>query len=226
MIGENSSVSKSDELCGDEERLDFESSNDDIIEELVSRDIHQRTQNTISAYAYCFIAHALFIEAPLIAIEGVFRTGLGTIGIICILLTGCAFGAISFIGGKFEYSVFYSNMLTQSSLLAVEVAVSLAAALSVMIPGVILFVYREFNGIDDWKLRPIPTVLGWVDPRRFAVITLGQGSSAVNVCVKTNMYHDSVDLMDSVVVTSIIDPVCLCFPRQVLLRITESRQET
>lgn len=43
-------------------------------------------------------------------------------------------------------------------------------------------VYRDFNAqADEWHLRPAPTVLGWVDPRRLGVLMFGQAATACNL---------------------------------------------
>lgn len=43
-------------------------------------------------------------------------------------------------------------------------------------------VYRDFNAqADEWELRPAPTLLGWVDPRRLGVLMYGQAATAANL---------------------------------------------
>ena len=56
-----------------------------------------------------------------------------------------------------------------------EAAICLAAVLSMCMPGLAAFAYRRQSGEGDWDLSPVPTVLGWVDSRRFAAFSLVGG---------------------------------------------------
>lgn len=43
-------------------------------------------------------------------------------------------------------------------------------------------VYGAFDAeVDEWQLRPLPTLCGRFDPRRLFVVSFGQGASAANV---------------------------------------------
>ena len=57
----------------------------------------------------------------------------------------------------------------------------LAAALSLLLPGAAALIYRNMPLDDgDWDLRPLPTPLGAVDPRRFWAFYLGRCALANN----------------------------------------------
>jgi hypothetical protein len=62
-----------------------------------------------------------------------------------------------------------------------EGALFFFAALSLAVPGAALFVYRDAPLDDaDWDVRPLPTLVGSVDPRRFWAFYLGRCSLANN----------------------------------------------
>ena len=52
----------------------------------------------------------------------------------------------------------------------------LAAALSLLVPGMAFVIYRNMPLDDDgdWCIRPLPTLVGNVDPRRFWAFSLGR----------------------------------------------------
>ena len=53
-------------------------------------------------------------------------------------------------------------------------------------------VYRSFSSEGDWDLKPIPTLIGYVDPRRFSVFESGDGAMSAN-----QYEHGSQSSMDS-----------------------------
>ena len=205
-------------------RLDIASEEDILIEQLVSNDVYQRTTNAITMYTYCFIAHALLVEAPLAVVEGCIRSIIGVIFVATVAIFGLVCVILSLLdkpcGSDFGIA---ARLCIRVGLVACfEVAITIAGAISLAVPFVILFVYREFNGVDDWSLHPIPSVVGFVDPRRFAVVTLGQGNSATNKDMK--LKGSSKEVMDSISFNGDLDSASLCFPRQVLLLLRESRR--
>lgn len=203
--------------------------NDVLIEGMISNEVYQRTENAIRAYTYCFIAHAILIEAPLASVEGCVRGILGTLVVIVLFSMGVFFWMLSLCGQPCidpeSARMISRSLMARSLVLSVENILSLAAALSMTIPFMILVVYREFNGVDDWNLNPIPTVLGWVDPRRLAVLTLGQGSSASNVEFYYTDVGSYVSTMDTIACNGNVDPATLCFPRQILVLLAEWRRK-
>ena len=52
----------------------------------------------------------------------------------------------------------------------------LASALSLLVPGMAFVIYRNMPLDDDsdWCIRPLPTIIGHVDPRRFWAFSLGR----------------------------------------------------
>jgi hypothetical protein len=70
---------------------------------------------------------------------------------------------------------------TPPSYIFKEVLVDVAVALSALFPPLLLFAMREFSVDDDWSLRPLPTVLGFVDLRRYLIIRLGHAGTAENI---------------------------------------------
>lgn len=62
-----------------------------------------------------------------------------------------------------------------------EAITDAAVALSALFPPLLVFALRGFSEEEDWEVRPLPTVLGLVDLRRYLVIRLGHAGSAVNI---------------------------------------------
>lgn len=69
------------------------------------------------------------------------------------------------------------------------------SALSLLIPCSSLFIYRS---IDEQTIRPLPTLLGAVDPRRFWAFHLGRASLVVR--------HDRTETLDYPWTGSILHP--------------------
>ena len=53
------------------------------------------------------------------------------------------------------------------------------------------FIYSSFRSSSDWDLRPKPTLVGNVDPRRFATFEMGDGEMASNQYVKGERSMDT-----------------------------------
>jgi hypothetical protein len=62
-----------------------------------------------------------------------------------------------------------------------EIVLIAAAIVSLAVPGLICSIYWGHSHESAWELRPLLTVVGYVDMRRFAVITYGAGALASNV---------------------------------------------
>lgn len=137
-------------------------------------------------YYRCLLINAVFIEAPLAVLEGVLRSfSLTALGICIFLRRVWTYREIC--GPVNElYRVYYR-----------EVILTLAATLSIALPFMICYVYRKYSLQDDWDLTPIPTILGYVDVRRFGAISLNGGSLAKNVdelfLKKTNKREKMLD---------------------------------
>ena len=84
-----------------------------------------------------------------------------------------------------------------------ESLLCIAAALALLIPGMACLVYRnqprsaalsaihESEEAELWELAPIPTLIGWVDTRRFAVFAFGGGRFAARRHVRANKMLES-----------------------------------
>jgi len=122
------------------------------------------TQGALNSHKRCLLVNACLCEAPLAAIEGLCRTAAFTL-----------FAAISLLLAAFTMGALW---VRRAKACAREAALTLAATFSLLVPFIVCFVYRRFDGDEDWDLAPLPTVLGWVDAQRFTTFALGGGSYA------------------------------------------------
>lgn len=146
-----------------------------------TEEVRVEWRRSIARY-YCFsLANMLVCEAPACLVEAVLR-----------ILMLCALLILSLLGALFR-RVPAAQARDFISCTVRDMLLTFAAAVSLLVPGLVCFVYRGFrqsnayNGEEDvaendvWELRSIPTFLGAVDCRRFAVITVfGAGSMASN----------------------------------------------
>jgi hypothetical protein len=115
------------------------------------------------------IFHSTFCESPACVIEGLIKCPILLLSSILCLAIGVLL------------MPFKSGSMRLGIALFRESCLFLAASLSLAIPGVLAFtVYRQFDSLNDWDLRPIPTIIGYVDPRRFGAIESGDGMLAQN----------------------------------------------
>lgn len=56
-----------------------------------------------------------------------------------------------------------------------EAFLCFASVSSLLLPGLSCFVYSRHDTEGEWDLAPLPTILGWVDSRRFAAFALFGG---------------------------------------------------
>lgn len=127
--------------------------------------VHRNTMTAIRLYGCCFCFHGCCCEAPFAAIEAACRAPCYLLGAIACATT-CQF--------------------MRSHELAREGALFLGLALSLGTVPMLLpcWAYASFDAhVDGWKLGPVPTLLGYVDPRRLCVVSYGQGANADNVDV-------------------------------------------
>lgn len=73
-----------------------------------------------------------------------------------------------------------------------ECIISFAVMWSILIPFMIFFIYQNMNPSESWNIAPLPTIIGWVDCRRFLTITSGCGSHAENVATTSNNCQDTL----------------------------------
>jgi len=160
---ENSTDDDDDDDNGDQDDTAIDT-NDGI--ELISdaARLAADTQGALNSHMRCLLVNACLCEAPLAAIEGLCRTAAFSLLV-----------AISLLFAAFTMDALW---VRRAKACAREALLTLAATFSLLVPFIVCFVYRRFDGDEDWDLAPLPTVLGWVDAQRFTTFALGGGSYA------------------------------------------------
>jgi hypothetical protein len=147
-------------------------------------------------FAFSVIFHSVFIEAPLCAAESIARAFV----VLVVGATSSLLQATGFQASKEKDHGFFIYFI--------EFLKCLAAAVSFLIPCLILQVYKEVfsmictcpstassplssSGVsargddedilEEWSVRPILTLVGWVDCRRYFTITSMSGSYSRNI---------------------------------------------
>ena len=111
--------------------------------------------------------HACICEAFLAVLEGYVRCPLYVLAAIVL----AAIGSCRRDGDQLRTAVSYLR----------EAVIFLVTSTVLMIPGWMLFAYTDFNTEEEqWNLRALPTCIGRVDPRRYYVVSRGQGAWAWN----------------------------------------------
>ncbi|CAN0259190.1 unnamed protein product, partial [Ectocarpus fasciculatus] len=138
--------------------------------------------NTSRAFAWSVLLHGCLCEAPLAVLEGLARGPL--------YLVAAAWVALVAVVGASGHAHHRAELRKHAAALAREGLLLLAASLTLAVPFATSFtVYGEVvvdRASDDeeeasWDVRPVPTVLGAVDPLRFCVFAFGQaGELAAN----------------------------------------------
>jgi hypothetical protein len=130
--------------------------------------IYAETEGDIVCYYRCIFLTACLFEGPLVILEALVRSMIFFVmGIIYIILA---------ILREQERDYWY----THAKKCMRETLLCLATAFTFMIPFTGCCVYRAYRSDEaEWDLAPMPTVLGWVDTRRFFTFCLGGGSMAV-----------------------------------------------
>lgn len=131
--------------------------------------VNAQTSRAIWAYSICMFLNAIVVEGPFSALEGILRGMFFFISSIFVL-----FSAVLFFHRRHYFFNFSYQLLREALLCG-------AAAVTLSIPGAACIVYRQYVLDGDWDLSTIPTVLGWVDSRRFYSFSYGNGSFASNV---------------------------------------------
>lgn len=141
------------------------------------------TTESYRTYSIYVVVNAVFVEAPLSVLEGLLRCGLMA---LLLMINGFALMLLLLLG-RIEmesFSIRFGEVIFDYSQ---EFLLTLAAVMTLMVPGSIYYVYRRYSPYRKWKLEPIPTLLGYVDPRRFGMISIcGGGASASNCDILTN----------------------------------------
>ena len=134
----------------------------------------------IKAFPCCVTFHSCCCESPYAVVEGLVR---------CPFYF--AFSLLIFVIGVLSLRLDLFSVTARSYFR--EGALFFAASLTLLIPCMsTCFIYRDFDSEGDWELQPLPTFLGWVDPRRFSAFESGDGALASNYC-----YEKGTKSMDS-----------------------------
>jgi len=185
MSSNRSSIELGESYAFEESDVKYDGNDDD--DAINSARVYADTEQDIQSYRFFFMIHAIFCEGPGAIIEGLFRL----IALLFIILILFLLGLISC----------RSKFLHQGLGFIREFLITLVAVFSLIAPGMVLFVYSNFDAELEWDLKPIPTLLGWVDARRFAVITFGQGEFAGNI-----NYNDRSVCQDSWIGPILLSP--------------------
>ncbi len=146
----------------------------------------------IQYYRRFTICSALLIEQPLCLVEGFLRI----VFLMAAIIFACLYNGIFWSKEGFRLKNIYRRIIK-------DLLLTIAVLLTVLLPGTILCVYKQFNTEREWRLNGFPTIFGDVDSRRFATITIfGAGSHAVNA---TAIYQES-DSLDAWVDSIFIYP--------------------
>jgi hypothetical protein len=151
--------------------------------------VHASTSRDIWVYSVCIFVNAFILEGPAAVLEGILRAAIFSIGSIIVLL----FAVLCRKKGWF----YLSGQLIR------EVLLCIFAVLTLCIPGTACLVYRRYQSDDVWDLAPIPSLLGWIDGKRFSSFTFGNGSFANNVRHDDYVYDESDHNQPSVKYTSV-----------------------
>ncbi|CAM9394525.1 unnamed protein product, partial [Ectocarpus sp. 13 AM-2016] len=146
-------------------------------------DLAQATPNDTSrAFACSVLLHGCLCEAPLAVLEGLARGPLYLVAAAWVAL-------VASVGASGHAHHHRAGLRKHAAALAREGLLLLAASLTLAMPFATSFtVYGEVvvgRALDEeeasWDVRPVPTVLGAVDPLRFCVFAFGQaGELAAN----------------------------------------------
>lgn len=147
---------------------DIENQNERILLESRLEEVLVKTEPDIRNFSRCFYVHAIVFETPIAVLEGLLRC------LVFAVITIVAFLQLTFRCERDSIVQVCTPYLRESLL-------SIAMASTVIVPGTILFAYRDFHPEDNWDIHPIPTLFGNVDVRRFIIFSFGQGELASNI---------------------------------------------
>jgi hypothetical protein len=132
----------------------------------------EQTQFDLHCYSRFLYINAALIEAPLTIIEAVIRIGvMFIIALVKLLYFSC----------RRKWRKCWKTVAEYVR----EIVLVSAAAVSLAVPGLICSIYWGHSHESAWELRPLLTVIGYVDMRRFAVVAYGGGALASNVTSDT-----------------------------------------
>lgn len=125
---------------------------------------------TFACYTFMVFFHGCLCESPAAALEACLLATLAILRGLALSLVAVRNGGSTRAWGpaKCEFREAIVCMCAVPSLLA-------------LVPGGL--VYSGFRALDDWNMRPLWTVIGRVDPRRFSTFAKGQGVDSENVAL-------------------------------------------
>ncbi len=156
-----------------------------------------KVSQQLLSYKNCIFINACLCEGPICVVEAFCR-----FVVFIVFAIVCAIIAPFFICFDYETTEYLISLCFSY---IVESLLSIAAGISLVVPGIACFVYKNFNSLSitkedkkqqesenlinsknndkedesiDWTMAPIPTVFGWVDSRRFFSFTMGQGRTS------------------------------------------------
>jgi hypothetical protein len=164
------------------------------------------TSDEISYWRFMYV-NAIIFESPLCVLESYLRIAFLIITILCMV--------------AFRLCLRRNLNKIRESILTIlkDIMFTFAASLSFLLPGLILYIYKGFHPRDDWNLRPLPTIIGRVDCRRyFTIVLFGSGYFARNnVSTLSNSSHqEDLDVWSNSI---------YCFPMDVYFRIAKRPDE-
>jgi len=143
----------------------------------------QEQNRTISMFRCCLTFHSCCCEGPMAVAEGYTKAVLYAVAAAALFLMYLLTVPLKKPNRTFKVAAF--ACLRESILF-------FAASVTLMIPcSATVSVYGRFKPEEDWEMGPIPTFVGFVDPRRFSTFEGGDGAIAVNY------YKSGATSMDS-----------------------------
>lgn len=137
--------------------------------------VYASTSREIWMYSVFIFINALLIEGPLAFIECIVRAFFFLFASSLVLIAMLCFPGLSSLTFRLIREAFLCG----------------AAAITLCFPGAPCLVYRRYSADNEWELAPLPTVLGWVDARRFISFSFSNGSFASNVLYRTQVETNS-----------------------------------
>lgn len=164
------------------------------------------TSDEISYWRFMYV-NAILCESPLCVLESYLRIVFLIVTILCMVTFRLCFRRnLDKISGSII-------------MILKDIMLTFAASLSFLIPGLILYIYKGFHPTDDWSLRPLPTILGRVDCRRyFTVVLFGSGYFARNnvSSLSSSSSQEDLDAWSNSI---------YCFPMDIYFRIAKRPDE-
>ena len=131
--------------------------------------------NRMICYKRFIFLHAVMVESPMAVIEAFLR-GFVLLFAAFIMTLSILISLTCLNGHWFVHSVITARKMLRESLLTFVTGMSL-----LFFPCGSCFVYWNYKAEGSWEVGPIPTLLGWMDPRRLSTFSLGQGRDAKNI---------------------------------------------